>query len=380
MYAHGMNAFSRSSSQSFFLICLAAVSLVYTHSVQAQMQDIEAWAHEQWNKARFEDIPIPVDVLIEYDTVQFSTVSQAQIEAWRNEVENKPDHPLRHQLELESRRLQRGGDIQHWSIVRGELGWRHSRHTDDGFYADTGKHGSRMWLLSPSQLVDSSGAAEPGGPHDLSNMATTASADLMLLLYGGLGGGESIGRSIESVHSIDQNQWLLSAPANGNFPLAEFTIALTNQPHPYAVTSLEYIDSDGHPVESYTFENWKFIPELGGNPIAFTIKNYRDSRLVKEYRITGISTLTSEECQKLTRTPDIGRPDPLRGPLTVNRVVRDTSAQTTYSRLRPDGTSDVTVYTPDSPAKLSRLRTLGWISAGSIIVGIALYKLYRKGQ
>ena len=363
------------------LVAVFVLGFVTPRTIIAQerTRDIEAWAHEQWKIARSAEIPIPEDVLIEYDRISYASVSPAEIRQWESTVQGKPDHPLRQRIDLEKRRLDSNGEIDHWSIVRTKNGWRHSRLSAHAGYTDIGRYNSTMWLLSPSQLVDSDGSANPGGPHDLSNAASTARVDVGYLVYGGLGGGEKIGRSIASISTTDAEHWIISAPAETDgFPRAVYTVSASADLGDFAVEKLEFVDADNKTVSSYVFENWIKSPELGDLPIAMVVKHYRGPRLTNEWRVIRISQLTESESEELIRTPELNRPDPIRGELTVNRVIRDTPTRTTFTRQLADGTTTTAVYEPNSPATVSKLRTLGWVSAVCIIFGVVLYKFFKQ--
>lgn len=376
-----------SSLGTVVIFALAVAVEAAPHQGQPEFPSVGAWFDAAWDEAQ--GLPDLEDHSIAWRVETWDLPSPAEIARLRDQVSGRPDHPGRHTLE----RVERcnAGDppiirYQLWS--RGDGAWRIAESYEGGGYLDGALNGQSAWQMTPRRLDRGSDAAFAGDSMaSLRSTLYTFWPQVSRLYFGGLSDGaiSEIQRS-ECVER-DDGSWSVDLWWGESIGSADYVAEVSGTWD--SRTGLGRIESEririnsAHPASvgsGAEYLDWEYVPELS-RWIAGRVEERRaDDELERVIVFEGVKLGQPGEFERATAMPRANRADLVRGQPTFVQVVdHRPSARTGTSSGSTDGGADAVV--PDNRShSIGRIwrRWLGWIVAGSIVVGLLLLRLHRK--
>lgn len=369
----------RAASLLLPLSCAAAQDEADVHAeVQAQVQ---AWFMREWEAARAfpENLEQPLDFT--YEVRLLYVPPPEELEAMRKQVEGRPDHPLRSELTEYDRRISENyPPFTYRAIIGGPTQWRLAVDgiAGPGMYADMGREKYAAWSLSPKQVhIAPVDPPVPGYAYaeSVDNIKGAARA----LLYQGIGIGPP-GEPTEPPRlSVSGRTWTAEVGYKdwSTFRYEGVWDADTKRG---TVLRTTVIHSDTYP------EDVGFRIEYGGHVddqimerrVATVARHYRpDSRVEREQRLRSVEWSTQSQLTLAARVPSLDRPDPIRGPLTVDSIYDHRPDAPSWVRS-PDTDEMVQTYAPTQQYR--HLRLLGWVVLGVLILVVVILRLTRNAR
>ncbi|MCC6661153.1 MAG: hypothetical protein IT437_09735 [Phycisphaerales bacterium] len=302
------------------------------------------------------------------------------------EVGNKPDHPKRRAADDERRRRNAGPDrTERRLYYLDDEHWRfNDSNTADGTYLDQTTTPEEIWLLTPASMTITSPHVPPPPGRDYGSALHDFAAEALDFAWARLQRrGPVVSSPLSAATTEGAGGW--SARVGSAGYLFEYR-GVGLPPGVLEIDSCKVLQSASRPsaVGSVTeYSDWK-PEEAFGRPAAHRIRE-RDERghLVRELVLVSVRPLDASEFARLSRYPDLGESDAVRGAVTYN----------TISDFRP-GAESLTVHSPDGEKRYplpaselgrlpsSTLRHVGWWSVAAVtalLVGIHIWRNRSKG-
>lgn len=341
-----------------------------------------AWFEQEWDRAN--EYPLARNIVVSYSVEMPTEIDAQGLSQLRRDVEGKPDHPDRIRLLIEERRHANGSDINHcevWSQGTGR--WRYNTnhpYLSEGSYFDAASTEKVIWGLANQQLTILDPDETPPPGRDFGSLESQFRWHLAAMLHGLVGSGGRADSMHPTESSIDGDRWTAQAQKEDG----TFAVKYRGR----YIASEQRIEIDDRTVvhasnESFignraVFSEWLFDDVLKrhvARKVAYLEPSGRPSRI---FTFHDARTTTDAEFRKVTGLPQLSKPDPIRGQITVPSIVdlRPRHEQITY--VAENG---VTTVEP-LPASLRSgpprsLRVVGWVLAGSLIVLFLVLRLKR---
>jgi hypothetical protein len=340
--------------------------------------EVRAWIEQEAALAR--EFPQLGNKSLKLEQRFHARLDAAALNALRLDVQDKPDHPGRAKLIIETRRLRSGPDAYELVIwATGPGSWRFNKTPlgDYGAFVDHAAVGTAAWQLTPDFLGIVTAASPPPSRDFLGNESAIRK-HLDTVLHGGLG-FRPRNDSIPSISSLEagSGKWtaVLEGQSKGGARLAIEVVGTWDVAHQRGFVRRRTLIASH--VESAVgsaiiIPSWSKPPDF--DSWIATQADYVDpnGRVTESLHYVGAAWFTSSEFDALTRIPDPLGVDPVRGSLTVRsfsdfRPTKDQHLLVKEGRLEP-------VVLPSRQDRLARFRTYGWIA----IVLIAVFLVGKR--
>lgn len=357
---------------------LVSLSLCPAQVAEAR-QPVAEWLASEWKAAQ--QLPDLGGKGFRYKTEMYAVLSAAELRALESQVQNKPEHPRRHELLAEKGRAARGPDVFRTCIFSDGAGWRYSFDSSSRSFIDAALTGSQAWQLTQ----DSLSLADPLAARDHQNPQTwIAGHESVFVLELGslLHGGFSMGRVSQVVPGpihVRDNRWSFEAAApqmdGDGRPLfaVEFKGRWDDSAQRGFVESCiitRHTDKK-HLGSTTRYVDWKLAPELGLWVASRAEEVDPKGKVWRAIVFDGVLE-TRKSFVELTQAPSPGWADPLR-PLPNLTAVADYRTGT-LTRTREDGTEDsVALPGVERQASLGWIKAAGWILAVVCVVATAVW-------
>lgn len=326
----------------------------------------------------------------------------AALAAWRREVEGKPFHPRRADIERAERRLRHGPDT---GLVRlawaGPSRWRTTTdrpHLAGGAFLDTAENMSEAWQLHPTSLQVVAGDGAGDVRQTMRNNLESALSDIRILCSY----GASVLPDPDAVHARPDVRmegptwnagWDLTTPSGSwhvvsGGVLSDAAVIGGQQGH--AILLIETVTMTPIGPDAVSREQTLTLSEFRWDhtldrPVAGRFRWDHGRHEYTHRRLVAIESLPPTETERLIRVPTLQRGDAIRdldqlktlqfhdrGGMTASDVLRSVEGEATlverYRALRP------TPQDGHSP-------TLRWTSIGTAvaIVGLLVIRRWKRG-
>ncbi|MDQ7012305.1 MAG: hypothetical protein Q9O74_00240 [Planctomycetota bacterium] len=366
------------------LVGAATILAAPVSAAQAQSVDretVEAWLRAEWANAA--DAQLPPDIVLEYvvDVVEVPTA--AEIRALRAEVRNRPDHPMRQDLEIYERRLAHGPDrTVHKVWYSSEDQWRLSQSLeytgDEGGYWDTARSGALVWGMSKQQLTLVDAEHEAEVKRRFAERGTEVIRSVWnSLVFGNFAFGW-FQESTPTLISIQNDVWIAQAVNSGGV-IGEWRGRWDSAAGRGFVTSVAFIGkTNGEPssASEWYFEDWSYNRDVGVWIAARAAKQL-DHRPMKSTRYLGAERVSDEVVRRAISIPDIAGEDPVRGVVTISKV---SDLRTGRDEVQWLDESQNLLYAETSSAKPRASNTLRWIGWATLVVMVGALLWVRVGR
>jgi hypothetical protein len=297
----------------------------------------------------------------------------------RRETAGRPDHPGRFDVEACDRYLRDGPSLEEAVVWSAEpTRWRYSifhvRPVFSFAYFDAAKTGETLWSLTAERLTvyDDKHPAPPGRAVD--HVASSIKAEIGSFVHGPLWMFYEPAMLAKPSVRIDDDGWEVAATSESGVSAraaGSWDAALARG----FVDSVEY-STPGAGGETFrcTSTGWH-ADEVLGTWVAERVENHYQRPIGKKVLIlNSVIRCDDKRLEAALAVPDLSRPDPIRGPLTITRV----------DDFRGRGVAPQSVSLAGARPRtlLESLATLRveWIAAGVLVVSVVGLFLYRKHQ
>ncbi len=303
--------------------------------------------------------------------------SAAELAAVQKEVEGKPDHPKRFELQAEILRVKNNGERTIYTVWRNDANnWRvnsDSPEQPDIRFNDVYAGPDLAWQMNPRQLT----VIDPreGWPHEY-ELNTYLNAPLKYFLdlsAGGLARPKVAEARLKDVSLqgtswsciVEQPNYALRVAGTWNEQLQRGFVSDTT-----VVKSTRQPDSVGR---KRTFGTWN-ESSIPGLWIASKVtESNSNGRVFSEAQVEEIRPQKGNELAGLKQLPDPAGSDPIRGQITFFNVrdYRPGVGKETYPRHVGAAPTVLEI----NPKETDRLRTVGWVVLGLLVVGLIGYRV-----
>lgn len=328
--------------------CIAAlalaswcVSLTIATTTQATTQRPNDLTTAEGVKAELDRLSSEADTwsikprtLITYEVITKSIVDEDTLNTWRREVEGKPFHPRRTQLEAAEQILRDGPRIRTVRFLWvDDSRWRNSADTPflHESYRDTAQTQDGQWQLSPTKIFLAGHGAQFGNEVTANVKSASLSSIKMLMLAGAAefpslaksavdSKGELIGPAVRMTGSKWSADWTLRFDTESVWETtAHGRVAYANEiggPSTVQVLLIERIEHRWQfPGETgsrrITNEGWEWS-ELTGGPIVREVNTREGTGATATRRIIDVETVDQRRADLLLKTPTLEGGDAFR--------------------------------------------------------------------
>ncbi|MCL4740593.1 MAG: hypothetical protein KJZ54_00155 [Phycisphaerales bacterium] len=331
---------SRPSRNTAFFATLTAILIVPPgargQSADDTLERLESWLSRAWEEAQ--TLPSIPDASLRWRVEDRYVPTQAELDALRNEVAGRPDHPKRPQLNIYERRLRDGPDVVHYELwLDGETRWRLNTNFPPGFldggYIDTAWAPGSAWKLAPRGLTIAESSPETESAQTLLSSRSTFTSHVSRLLDGGMGVARTMRLTERAEPVLDGTRWSVVASsepiASGVRRRVRFSGVWDRDADRGFVRAAEVIESPSNSQARWDIDSWIYDDTLGRH-VATTIR-YRADGVDQRIVFEGAGVIPKGGFDALTRTPRPGETDPIRGRVDPP-AVRDHTRGTTLLR------------------------------------------------
>ncbi|HLO39833.1 MAG TPA: hypothetical protein VK176_02330 [Phycisphaerales bacterium] len=327
----------------------------------------------------------PADLVYEIRIEEPAQRTPQDVRALAAAVKDKPDHPLRDEVRAEERRLAEGPDITDVVIFWNQEGsWRYNitlgPWADAAIrFIDTCVRPDSAWRLTPEQLaiVDPPSGYPPGRDYAANQGTFLNYVDAML--DGSLSRRVS-GMKLEEA-SVINGAWTARFSRDGR--VIEYSGMIVQDPRAGGIFEPHSWKVVSHPEREFVgemehYERWAF-DEAIGQRVAHTVRFVRsDGAPSRTVTLAGARRLGRDEFHRISRIPEPGEKDPIRGDVRITRVfdVRPGAMEVRFPQ------DDVRPSMPLSPAATGSRssQVAGAIAACAIVAALVWLRLRRASR
>jgi len=306
--------------------------------------------------------------------------SQAEIEALRERLRDKPDHRERPVLEGYDRRLKKGPDVARFEVwFRSQSHWRFNTtylQTPVNYF-DIVTDGRIGWGMGPEQLtlIDPTGTIPPGYDYPASEG----------MILQGIGQFVHPGFVLPAMSKLELGGVIIAGGVWTITASRKDLIALElSGPNPdadrLAATDVRLTRSAKLPGE--VGRRWAITLTKGTFPpviLASEVREFApDGRLLRRYVLEKAEAKSDEEMRTMFAPPAIDGTDPIRGPVTFKELHDHSGGGVPVYTLNHLGEKRVVLGTELPEVRAARrLREAGWWAAGVLAASIVFIRVYR---
>ncbi|HLO40941.1 MAG TPA: hypothetical protein VK176_07960 [Phycisphaerales bacterium] len=359
------------------LCCIIiSLTLVCDSAIADSREKLEAWLRSQRELNPFSAFE---NTVLTFTRKTPPQMSAAALNEMRAQIARFPDHPSHADVQAEEYRQRDGGTIvQCQAFFCSSGNWRicetNTWENDNLRYVDTCLRSDRAWRLIPTQLriVDPrSGFPENS---DYSRLEVEYARTLHCVLNGGIWLWADAG--IVSI-GLGDGQWTVRIGTDERE--VEFTGSwMVREGQTHFLTGTRRITRN--PIEEYvgqteTFSGWKWNDQIA-RPLASQIEVRRsDNRVERVIVLQEIRPLPADEFEQVTRTPQVGAPDAIRGPATYTSVW---DHRPDVGRITYPGSPALSERLPDDMTGSWWNSRWAWVVAAVIAVALVVLRMGRR--
>jgi hypothetical protein len=284
---------------------------------------MQAAFQEVWKQAEAADFP--EQVRLRYTRSEPATMSQAQVAALRERVEEKPDHPDRTRLAMQERRIAHGDDTFGFSVwYWNNANWRFNQDTSDPnlpFWDQTATP-QAVWSNTPSQLAVLDGREEMPSGRNYRESSRLFRDHLRLIMYGGMAEGLA-GALAPGEMIVDGPEWHARAASRDGNSVMEWRGSVLPDGM-LVVNQRRVINDTKYPAAiglTTTFRDWRSYDGFP-RPLAGEIVEADGAGRVRwRVRLEDAGPLRRADFDRVSATPTVGGDDPVRGVVKPDSVV-----------------------------------------------------------
>lgn len=316
-------------------------------------------------------------VAVSYDVFYVYIPTAERLDEMRRTVKDKPEHPLRSQLQSFERAIEnpRGRWMTLTVISRGGE-WRANRNEPQGEYRDYAWSKESAFELSRTKLLVTKPSPEASEARRFAQVSSDFLSSLDAVLTSGV--GQAGNRMLHFKPVFAGSKWTMSGRLKELTPGETCDMQLTGSWDPATHTGrIERVRSvirraDGTVLNlGSDSSEFQYEPLLDLQIPRVMIRYHEDGQPRFEYRFKEARKVSASEMRDLLKVPTPNGTDPVRGKLEFTKVedYRGGSESASLATGMP---------TPPSASKGdSSLRWLGWAAAGGLValfVGLKLRK------
>jgi hypothetical protein len=361
-------------------LVIATVIAACSGDVPADEDAIRSWLMTRLGSPPAIETMRGVKVVVEFDPV--SSLSAAELDQLRSQVEGKPDHPRRSELRFEEwvRSPDRRpyiktvwvGEDQVWRLSQ-DLPWAPA----DVAYLDAAGRSDGAWQLTPQEIVLSGPLSDSASSAPSVAMHRASVSELSAFFDGGLTQRRG---SPPELTSLEVSELSWRATIEGNYSVSVVS-GVWDASHGVGLVAedrLELRVPGQAPVGVVTrYSGW--APRLDGSAVVAGMIEREDSRTngVLRMRLRAVERVENAEIVRVCVTPDPSGIDPVRGQLRV-RSITDFGDRLIRERSALDVAGLHSRVIGRTAGEISRLRTFGWAVLG-ILVALLVFLRLRGG-
>lgn len=326
-------------------------------------------ANKPWWDALIE--PVQISYRVEF----FPTMSDQEFSSLRRIVQGSSAHPLREKYERERARRENGFQATNYAVWADSDGVvRFNRVTDsEEGYVDIALDGDEVWSLTPAYLTVVLASND-------NNAESPDLKDHLVDIEWKMSWFFSHGRTL--VRNIPVGAWKPGVePGRWTATGEGLVVGLTQTPtEKEIIVEIEACEPDPSQIGTrWVFRGEQAIPGMSGVVIPSSMDwVLPDGRKYQRWVIGSVETVSQETVASIRRRPEINGSDPIRGKARFHGVTDFTGRVAMVSFIGNNGDIE-TITELETPTARSqgKVRLVGWLSAGSLVVILA-YVRYKR--
>jgi hypothetical protein len=363
---------------------LFALLGVAPRALSQESAPIEAWLEKECELSQH--VPDFGGYYVCLHTEEFNTLSAAELDELKAEVETHPDHPRRAEYNLMMRRLTNGPTITRLSIFgAGDGKWRFNTDNEDGGFQDVAMSPGSAWQLGPAALKIFNPKEIGTDPEqNVKNQERVFRPSLNRLLFGGLGYQGSDFKPRPGVKILG-DKWvaIVGRPAD-IAPERQFELEVTgrwdaNLGRGFFET-IKIITSGFSKTgvgEHEVFSDWKLDPSLN-MWIASRADRYNAAGvLYRRVVFDATKNIPAGGFDGVATAPSIDAGDPIRGVVQF-RSVTDYRKRIQSNRADPASPLSASPMAPLPKDDPQWITVAGWILLGALAVLLTIAAWNRR--
>lgn len=369
----------RHLSPIFLLQFLAFSTALAQSPIESQ---VEAWFEQEWADAQ--QMPDLGDGSFcwRVEFWDFPANPESELVKLRAQVEGRPDHPARQDIERIERALR--GDAQHsrhclWA--RDKSHWRMNSTYENGAYYDTAFVGKRLWRLTNNELIIASESTTQVVQQTMSTLYTFW-PQINRFMFGGFSHGV-ISKMRPGTIQWDGREWRVT-----------MSFGPENEPSLQTIISGRWDEEAGRGfVEreviilsipkpgtvglEYRYSDWRFVEPLGRWVATKVEKRSPEGQPQRIDVFEMWHEGTPGDFDKVTATPSPDTNDPIREELSIVRLV-DHRRGVVRERQRGESAFGNQIALEGTGEGGAWRNWLGWFSAAALGTGLVALFLKRR--
>ena len=334
---------------------------------------------DAWQAAR--EFKLAPGYVYEWDLLWHASLTDGELAALIAEVGKKPDHPKRRVMEAEQRRRAKGPDaIQRRLYYLDERRWRmNETNVTDSFFVDIASTPGLVWALGPVSLTLQDPDAPPPPNRDYVRTAEKYTLELRRFAWSGLGPVpyEEV-RLLRA--KLSGSGWIGQLAAYEK----EFALEGVVVGDRLRIESSQQDRADAGSAMFGLIERYSDFKEAAGFPfpVAHRVRGFSAGERVQvAYVLRSVSPLSEDEFSVLSRVPEPGVADAVRGDVKFTSIVDFRRGAESITTKTPDGERVEAIPSAQlgRPASNS-LRQVGWWSVAGIIAVLVGIRVWRSGR
>lgn len=299
-------------------------TLAFISAAGGQATDAESWFRQAWQdaaKPRFETF-VPGTVY-RWEVEWGPPPSPHRAAELRKEVEGKPDHPARQELATLERLLALGGKPPTTSYTLwwvSENSWRLNKsdsaaEEEVARFTDVAVSARERWMHAPQQLTITS-LTGTGRAEDLASWLQSMTADLHLLLTEGFGISRHVPHDIESFDASETGWTARTLSATGIF---FFSGTWSKDGGLGAVEQVE-----ASPAVPGQWGPMRYVFSRASSSAVVEVQTFNlpksETSPERISRLTAVESFEVSDMSRLTKVPEAGGDDAIRGAIRVKSI------------------------------------------------------------
>lgn len=343
----------------------------------------------EWYKTQLDEASKPYTFdgfSLRWDTHLYTMMSDDELAQMRRDVEGKPDHPGRMQLQLHDQAKSRGYILnQHQLFANGKDQWRYNFSQVDLYYTDSVLSRNASWRTTPTEIrlyspADSLSGADPRLTvrHD-ENVFTV---DVDRIFFGLAGAMRRVGAEVVTA-DVQGDNWTVTASSptvvNGrsvvSYEIAGEWNSEARRGFVRSVRNLTYPSAEWE-GDTETFDAWVIDPKHDIWYCPKVIISKQNGRKYRSVENISLSGLPEGGFPAVIVPPTHGGSDAVRGKYTQTVVTDYPRGKRTEYNKDGSAHSSALELIELSDSRWSWLRPFGWVLF-VLIIGAGV--LYRQG-
>lgn len=332
------------------------------------------WVEQQLEQARQFGPHTNIHMCWREETYRLMTDSE--LEAARQSIAGKPDHPDRFKVAAEEKRIARGADVVEYELwYGGPERWRFNQTelSAEGQHVDMALAGTESWQMSPEQIQYLRSDSAPPG-FEPSTRQGLFVADVRQCVLGALSlGGQSEKKVVYAETSPDGRWRGRVRRGDGGF---EWDCSGRFEGDQLSITERRAFQLNRGNREQYGkvgYSGQEFNSFLQERVFTRMDVELRDGTRSSSLALVLIDPLEQGELREVLRRPVLGGADVVRGAVAASQAVDHRDSGPKVIDKLEDGSLRSTVWGADSPglgqSSPELWRVVGWLSGAVVVLG-----------